>query len=58
VIACGASILLENKSYAEMYFDNLSNSEKQKFSMYPIFSLGVKLGILKDVFENVIRKTY
>ncbi|MBU3159508.1 hypothetical protein KPL37_07030 [Clostridium frigoris] len=38
-IQCGISILLENKSDFEYYFDNLSEGEGKVFCEYPIFKL-------------------
>ena len=46
---CGINILLENKSDAETYFDQLAEEDKTEFIRYPIFTLAKQFGM----FENI-----
>jgi hypothetical protein len=41
-ILCAVSILLENKSDFEFYFESLSNLEREEFMGYPIYNFTIK----------------
>ena len=45
-LLCGISILLENKTDVEHYFNKLSIDEKKEFIEYPIYKLGEKLNLV------------
>lgn len=47
-ILCAINILLENKSEAESYFDQLTEEEKNEFILYPIFTLANQLNMFKN----------
>jgi hypothetical protein len=47
-ILCAINILLENKSEAELFFDQLIEEEKEEFIQYPIFTFAKQLNIFKN----------
>lgn len=44
-ILCGVNILLQNRTDARIYFDKLTNGEKEQFLNFPIYFLAQELGL-------------
>ena len=45
-LACGVSILLENKTDVEDYYNKLQDKQKEEFDSFPIYTLAIQLGLI------------